>query len=142
MQRRAVTTRPYLRSDAFVVMRFVAIDDPLDVEEIWNSRDGDTPYSVMLRSGKLATHTDWVAMVHRPDFAPAAGSRVFVDLTEEIARTNAEAYVRRIWDDKGAEGMMARDQFKTTEKMVEALIADIRPGEPALVEVPKEGWKR
>lgn len=135
-------TRPYLRADAFVVMRYRSLDDPGDVEEIWNSRDGATPYTVLLRSGATGTHVDWASMVARPKFNPPPGSRVFVDLTEEIARTNAEAYVKKIWDDTGAEGMLARSQYETAADMVEALIADIRPGEPALVDVPEGGWKR
>jgi hypothetical protein len=136
------TTRPYLRADAFAVMLYRALDDPGETEEVWNSRDGVTPFTVLLRSGRVATHADWTSMVHRPDFEPPPGSRVFVDLTEEIARTNAEGYVRKIWDDKGAEGMLAREQFDTAEAMIESLIADIQPGEPALIDVPKEGWQR
>lgn len=132
--------RPYLRTDAYALMRFEAIDDSGDVEEIWNSRDGATPYTVLLRSGATGVHTGWMTMVARPDYEPAAGTRVFVDLTEGIARTNAEAYVRKIWDTEGAEGMLARDQFDTANSMIEALIGDIQPGEPALIEVPEEGW--
>lgn len=137
-----MTDRPYLRPDAFVVLRYRALDDPGDVEEIWNSRDGVTPYTVLLRSGRVGTHTDWTSMVHRPDYDPPPGSRVFVDLTEEIARSKAEAYARTIWDNKGAEGMLARNQYETVDAMITALTADIRPGEPALVDVPEEGWQR
>lgn len=131
-----------MRPDAYAVMRFVGLDDPAEVEEIWNSRDGVTPYVVLLASGRPGTHAEWSSMVARPDYEPPPGSRVFVDLTEGIARTNAEAYVRKIWDDKGAEGLLARSQFETAEQMVDALIADIQPGEPALVTVPGEGWQR
>lgn len=134
--------RPYLRADAFVVMRYRSLDEPQDVEEIWNSRDGVTPYTVLMRSGSTGTHCDWSSMVPRPKFDPPPGSRVFVDLTEEIARENARAYVKRIWDNDGAEGMLARSQYETADDMVEALIADIRPGEPALIDVPEGGWKR
>jgi hypothetical protein len=35
---------------------------------------------------------------------------------------------------------LARDQFDSAENMVESLIGDIQPGEPALIEVPEEGW--
>lgn len=134
-------TRPYLRADAYVVLRYVALDDPHEEEEIWNSRDGRTPYTVLLRSGRIATHAEWASMVARPDFVPPPGTRVFVDLTESIARSNAQAYVRKIWDNQGAEGMLARSQYESAEQMVEALIGDIQPGEPALVEVPEEGWQ-
>lgn len=136
-----MTDRPYLRPDAFVVLRYRSLDDPSVVEEIWNSRDGTTPYTVLMRDGSTGTHVDWTSGVPRPDFTPPPGSRVFVDLTEEIARANAEAYVAKIWDNQGAEGMLARSQYKTAADMTAALIADIRPGEPALVVVPKEGWK-
>lgn len=136
-----MTDRPYLRADAFVLMRFRSIDDPGEVEEIWNSRDGETPYAIMLPSGATATHVDWSSMVSRPKFTPPPGTRVFVDLTEEIARANAAAYVTKIWDNQGAEGMLARHQYTDADSMIAALIADIRPGEPALVVVPEEGWK-
>lgn len=131
--------RPYLRPDAFVLMRYRADDG--EVEQVWNSRDGETPYTITLRSGKSATHVDWSTMVARPAFVPPPGTRVFVDLTEEIAARNAAAYVGRIWDNDGAEGMLARSQYDTADDMVKALTADIRPGEPALVEVPEGGWQ-
>jgi hypothetical protein len=122
-------------------MRYRSLDDPGDVEEVWNSRDGITPYTILMRSGSTGTHADWATMVPRPDYQPPAGSRVFVDLTPEIARANAGAYVKRIWDDQGAEGMLARQDYKSADDMLAALISDIKPGEPALVEVPEEGWK-
>lgn len=123
-------------------MKYRALDDPADVEEIWNSRDGETPYTVLLKSGALATHVEWSTMVARPKFIPPPGSRVFVDLTEGIARLNAQAYVAKIWDNQGAEGMLARHQYETAEMMVEELVKNIQPGEPALVHVPEGGWKR
>ena len=123
-------------------MRYRALDDPGEVEEVWNSRDGRTPYTILLRDGRTATHADWTTMVHRPDYNPPAGSRIFVDLTDEIARTNAEAYVKKIWDDQGAEGMLARSQFDTAQAMIESLVSDIQPGEPTLIEVPEGGWQR
>lgn len=136
-----MSTRPYLRSDAFVVMLFQSTDGR-ETEEVWNSRDGATPYTITLRSGAAAVHVQWSSMVPRPGYVPPPGSRVFVDLTPEIAQENATAYVRRIWDNQGAEGMLARNQYATADDMIAALITNIRPGEPALVEVPEEGWKR
>lgn len=133
--------RPYLRPDAYVLMRYRSIDDPGEVEEVWNSRDGITPYTILMRSGSMGTHADWSTMVHRPDYDPPVGSRVFVDLTPDIARANAEAYVKRVWDDQGAEGLLARKEYESAEAMVTALASDIKPGEPALIEVPEEGWK-
>lgn len=134
-------TRPYLRPDAYVVLLYRSIDGA-EEEEVWNSRDGVTPYTITLRSGRPAVHVNWTQGVPRPSYAPPPGSRVFVDLTEDIARENATAFVKRIWDDDGAEGMLARNQFATPADMVETMIADIQPGEPALVVVPKEGWPR
>jgi len=136
-----VTARPYLRADAFVVLRYRSLDNPEVTEDVWNSRDGTTPYTILMRDGSTGTHVDWTSGVPRPDYTPPPGSRVFVDLTDEIARKNATAYVTKIWDNGGAEGMLARHQYKTAADMIEALIADIRPGEPALVVVPEEGWK-
>jgi hypothetical protein len=131
--------RAYLRADAFVVLLYRSTDGR-EREEVWNSRDGVTPYVITLRTGVSATHVEWSSMVARPDFVPPPGSRVFVDLTPEIAQRNAEAYVKRIWDNQGAEGMLARSQYATADDMITALTADIRPGEPALIDVPPEGW--
>lgn len=133
--------RPYLHAEAFAVMQYRSVDGS-ETEEVWNSRDGVTPFAILLRSGKEAVHVNWSSDVSRPDYQPPAGSRIFVDLTEEIAQANAQTYVRRIWDNDGAEGMLARSQFETVEAMVAALTADLKPGEPALVEVPEEGWTR
>ncbi len=136
-----MTARPYLRPDAYVVLTYRSLDDPSVTEDVWNSRDGDTPYTILMRDGSTGTHINWTSGVPRPDYVPPPGSRVFVDLTEEIARKNASQYVTKIWDNQGAEGMLARSQYKTADDMIAALTADIRPGEPALVVVPEEGWK-
>lgn len=137
-----MTDRPYLRADAYVVLRYRSLDDPSRVEDVWNSRDGATPYTILMADGSTGTHVEWTSMVARPRFVPPPGSRVFIDLTEEIARSNATTYVTKIWDDGGAEGMLARSQYGSADDMIAALTADIRPGEPALVVVPEEGWKQ
>jgi len=132
----------YLHRERYCVMTYRS-DDGTEEEQVWNSRDGVTPFVITLRSGKAATHVNWTADVPRPDYRPPAGSRVFVDITKERAREIARANCARWWEDKGAEGMLARNQFKSLDAMIEFIAAGYlaRVGEPDLVEVPPEGWK-
>jgi hypothetical protein len=81
--------RPYAHPEAFALMRYRA-DDGTEEEQVWNSRDGVTPFVIRLRSGKQATHVDWDQDVRMPeDFTPPQGMRYFADLTPERARAHA-----------------------------------------------------
>ena len=65
-------------------------DDGSEREQVWNSRDGVTPFVMRLRSGKQATHVEWGDDRRMPeDWRPPAGMRVWVDLTAERAREHA-----------------------------------------------------
>ena len=64
-----------------------------EVEHIWNSRDGVTPYVISSRAGNAATHVfqdDYL-----PGYVPAVGSRVFVNLTRARAEHKAEIWAQR-----------------------------------------------
>ncbi len=86
-----MTEATYRHAAAFCLMTYRA-DDGTEEEQIWNSRDGVTPYVIRLRSGKTAAHVDWRNDRRMPDYEPPAGSRIFVDLTEERARAHARKY--------------------------------------------------
>lgn len=65
---------------------------------IWNSRDGITPFCVFLDDGTELSHGNWHLDRYEPHFVPPVGSRIFVDMTEELARPKAVEYVDRYWD--------------------------------------------
>jgi hypothetical protein len=130
----------YQHAEAFCVMTYRS-DDGTEDEEVWNSRDGVTPFVITLRSGKQATHVNWRSDVHRPDFIPPPGSRVFIDMTDSRAREITAANCASWWNDGGATGMLARGRFRTLEQMIAELSREMQqPGQPDLVEVPPEGW--
>jgi hypothetical protein len=84
--------------DAYLFMRY---EGPGGRREwIWNSRDGITPFCVGSADGQVTLqHANWHLDQYRPSFVPPVGSRIFVDITEELARPLAEAYVAKGWED-------------------------------------------
>lgn len=126
--------KTYAHAEAFALMTYRS-DDGTEEEVVWNSRDGVTPFVISLRSGKAASHVDWHLDRRVPDYQPPAGSRMFVDLTEEraleCARVNAEQ-----WMADPELAAMAREQYGDIETMAHALAAEyLRPGAPDLIEV-------
>lgn len=134
------TLHGHSHGEAFMVMTYRA-DDGSEEERIWNSRDGVTPFMITLRSGKQASHVDWYRDEYRPDYVPAPGSRMFVDMTEErareLARRNADLYFARAAEDPDYPSPRTYG-FATPEEMAEMLAAEAlaRPGQPDLVEAP------
>jgi hypothetical protein len=120
----------YQHSEAFCLMKYRS-DDGTEEEIIWNSRDGVTPFVITLPSGKTASHVDWHEDRRVPDYKPPVGSRMFVDITEEHARTSAEHNAAAWW-----EQTIAKDMYPTREDMINALTASYyQPGAPYLIEV-------
>lgn len=69
-------------------------------EWIWNSRDGITPFSVRSADGLAdLQHANFHLDRYEPLHVPVVGARVFVDLTEELARPLAITYVDHWWND-------------------------------------------
>ena len=70
-------------------------------EWIWNSRDGITPFCVQSADESAdLQHGNWHLDRYEPAYVPAVGSRVFVDLTEDLARPLAIRNVEAAWDRK------------------------------------------
>jgi hypothetical protein len=87
----------HVHAEAFMVMRYEGPN--WRREWIWNSRDGITPFCVRSADGESElSHGNWHLDRYEPAYVPAVGSRVFIDLTEELARPMAERYVARHWD--------------------------------------------
>lgn len=122
------TTR-YKHAEAFCLMTYQA-DDGSESEVVWNSRDGVTPFVIPLRSGKTATHVNWRGDVRTPDYAPPAGSRIFVDLTMERALEQARRNLAR-WAE---EGVFAELPPPSAEELAREYL---HPGAPDIIEVPE-----
>jgi hypothetical protein len=118
-------TANYQHAEAFRLMTYVS-DDGTETEQIWNSRDGVTPFVISLRSGKAATHTGR-RDIYAPEYVPVPGERMFVDLTPERALDAARRNLER-W---AAEGMDMTDA-PTAEQLANEYVY---PGAPNLIEV-------
>lgn len=129
-----MTTIVYRHGEAFCLMTYRADDG--EEEVIWNSRDGVTPFMITLRSGKPARHVEWHRDRRVPDYTPPRGSRIFVDLTDQAARSRARQIAEHWFHDSGHWGNRARAQFHTIDAMIDALVADLPPGSPDIQEVP------
>ena len=88
----------YQHREAFCLMQYRS-DDGTEAEQLWNSRDGVTPFIITSRSGKRMTHVDWNSDECVPDFKPAKGMRIFVDATEELVTPALNEYVEKIFED-------------------------------------------
>ena len=64
------------------------------IEEVWNARDGVTPFTIPSKDGKKElSHIDFHRDVYLPFYTPPLGSRAFVDMTPEIAMVYARRYM-------------------------------------------------
>lgn len=125
----------YQHAEAYCLMTYRA-DDGTEEEQIWNSRDGVTPFVITLRSGKQATHADWRNDQRIPDYQPPPGSRIFVDLTPERARELAAQNVARYWGDPTVGGGLHREYGSRDQAITELAASYVEmDGAPDLVEV-------
>lgn len=75
--------------EAFKLMIYRS-EDGQEVETLWNSRDGVTPFMIGGRAApgdpeRMLQHVHWGADTYAPWHVPNIGERVFVDLTMERA---------------------------------------------------------
>ena len=133
---------PYNHAEAFCVMTYTA-DDGSETEQVWNSRDGVTPFVITLRSGKRATHTNWAADRRMPpDWTPPRGMRRFVDLTTQRAREHADTSIERWLADADPDiAAMALSRFGGDRDTAAAELAGAyltSPGAPDLIDDPTD----
>lgn len=88
--------RRHLHSEAFCLMTYQS--DQGDRVRIWNSRDGVSPFIIILGYTPYK-HVDWDQDEYRPDFVPPIGSLIFVDSTAENIAIVTEQYFDEHWDD-------------------------------------------
>ena len=123
--------------EAFCLMKY-ATDDGSEIEWIWNSRDGVTPFCIRTRSGeKEMRHIDWQFDICIPHYKPSKGERIFVDLTRERAEQFARERVETYWNHPEYPMSERTDLWTNKEEAVVYLANSLleHPGAPALIEV-------
>lgn len=104
-----------------------------DIEILWNSRDGVTPFGIKSRLGNPSYHINFRQDQCRPDFVPEPGMRIFVDASPKHAhiQQSAKDYVDKYW----TQGMSEALSVTTKDKAVEFFIAEwTKPGSPTIIE--------
>ena len=111
----------YKHNEAFCLMRYGS-DDGTEIEVLWNSRDGVTPFMIgsRLTEGMLR-HIDWREDKCRPDFTPHKGMRIFVNATKELVTPKLNEYVQEIWNHKE---YPAKDHWDSKQECFDALLLD------------------
>lgn len=95
MTTRRQVTRQY--NEAYMLMKYTSKAG--EVEWIWNSRDGVSPFGLLSKDGKdPLSHADWHEDAFVPNFVPPVGMRIFVDLTMDKALVSAKRQVSQSWD--------------------------------------------
>lgn len=112
-----------------------------EIEWLWNSRDGVTPFMVRSRKGNMSKHINWGEDRRATDHVPEVGDRIFVDLDEQTARALAASTVERDWDHPE---YPMRDAYDSKKQAIKALAeAYVGNGnEPHIVVVNSEMKKR
>jgi hypothetical protein len=130
-----MTATHYRHPEAYCLMTYRS-DDGTEEEVLWNSRDGVTPFVITLRSGKQATHVDWHNDQRVPDYQPAPGTRLFVDLTEDRAHELARSAAQAWFDDPTELGQLARSEYRTVDDMAAMLATQYLqvPGAPDIAD--------
>lgn len=117
-------------------------DDGTETEQVFNSRDGVTPFVIALRSGAKATHVNWASDQRQPEgWTPPPGMRYFTDMTRDRARARAAA----AWDSWAADPRWDTHLRDTYGGNREAAIAELaasyleQPGTPDLIDPGQPG---
>lgn len=127
--------------EAYCLMLYASQDG--HKEQIWNSRDGVTPFVIFL-NGREMRHVDWHNDEYRPSYVPSVGSHVFIDLTLEKATVYSAAYVEHWWDHP--EKPMSKHPYwgaigkKKTTIVLATAHMDTGDPPPDLVSVTPELW--
>jgi hypothetical protein len=134
MSIRTLNRASFKHVEAFCLMKY-ATDDGSEIEWIWNSRDGVTPFCILNRARtKEMRHVGWQFDRFIPHYKPIKGERIFVDLTRERAEFFARERVERFWD-HGEYPM--RERYDSKEHAIQVLVDGMlqHNGAPDLIEV-------
>jgi hypothetical protein len=125
-------------AEAFCLMKYAARDGS-EVEWLWNSRDGVTPFGIMNRARTQELfHTEWGLDRRVPFYQPLSSERIFVDLTPERAEHFARKRIERYWDD--VEYPMSRTFESQEQALAELVKGMLQPGAPDVIEA--RDWRR
>lgn len=131
----------YNHAEAFMLMEYTDADG--NVEVIWNSRDGVTPFITSLRSGAEARHQNWAADRRAPFHIPAIGDRVWVTMDYSYAFTMAE---KRLADlkERYPEQYAGMTQTRSDDELIAMLADDFYKGghAPRLIVVDQQAVYR
>jgi hypothetical protein len=106
----------YQHAEAFCLMQY---SDGKEVEILWNSRDGVTPFGIRSRDGKREMrHVNWQFDRPAPGHVPKVGDRVFVDLTIEKAREYRRRFTEAHWNNRD---YPMSDRWDSVEQAIEEL---------------------
>ena len=127
----------YNHREAFCLMKY-AVQDGSEVEWIWNSRDGVTPFCVSNRAGnKMMQHVDWHLDRCLPNYQPHPGERIFIDLTPERALQRATVKMEYWWEHP--EHPMCT-KFASKEAAIALFLNDFKVGQdPDVIEADSAG---
>lgn len=123
----------YKHAEAFMHMNYVSKDGSHII--IWNSRDGVTPFIIMLE-GKEYQHTDWKQDKRDVDYKPKPGDYIFRTVTREDLLEELPKYIEKLKveaqdHDWIRENILARPQEWIEDEIKEQL----EMGEPRLVKL-------
>lgn len=107
-----------------------------EVEVLWNSRDGVTPFIILSQAGNEAQHVNWQNDRCCPGFIPKPGMRIFVDASPQHAhiRQSARDYVERMWNDPNYP-MSDSGHWSDMDAAIDFFIAEwTKPGTPTVIE--------
>lgn len=127
----------YNHKEAFCLMQY---RDRVtgEVETLWNSRDGVTPFVIVSRGGNEAEHINWKQDVCRPNWRPKNGDRIFVDASSEpdVMRKKALSYVEKHWDRMRGNLKNHTGADLTKNEAVQLFFQDwTKDGTPTVIEV-------
>lgn len=113
--------------EAFCHMLYIS-DDGRQMEWLWNSRDGVTPFVISSETGKPMSHSYFGEDRYDPDYNPQPGDRIFVDCKPEMIRDKAWEYVTKYWNNP--EYPMSKT-WDTPDAAARQFIAEwAKPGSP------------
>ena len=132
--------REYKHKEAFCLMRYESHNGFL-IETLWNSRDGVTPFMITNHSGTVEMkHTHWNNDLRKPHHVPQVGDRIFITLTEPLAKKYAEEYIkvhgkRMLTTNSYFQGMTNSDLVEWKYK---ANMESVEQGQPTVIVVTDE----
>lgn len=97
----SVPTTPngHLHAEAYYLMTYA--DAEGNIETVWNSRDGVTPFVMYTRDGKEAQHVNFRAAKYDIYHVPQVGDRVWASMTWERAKEYAAKRIEKMKEHYG-----------------------------------------